>query len=101
MYKYFSPTCLMKVFTFITSCFLLIICLLTGITSNAFAQRTFASSTQTGSSSVLCLGCTVTSPGNAADGNLQTFSTLNVGVGVAASTWEELLFPGAPNTKVP
>lgn len=91
----------MKVFTFITSCFLLIICLLTGITSNAFAQRTFASSTKTGTSSVLCLGCTVTNPGNAADGNLQTFSTINVGVGVAASTWEELLFPGAPTTKVP
>ncbi|WCT10241.1 gliding motility-associated C-terminal domain-containing protein [Mucilaginibacter jinjuensis] len=91
----------MKVFTFITSCFLLIICLLTGITSNAVAQRTFASSTQTGSSSVLCLGCTVTNPGSAADGNLQTFSTLNVGVGVGASTWEELLFPGAPTTKVP
>jgi gliding motility-associated-like protein len=101
MYKFFLPTCLMKVFTFITSCFLLIICLLTGITSLAVAQRTFASSTQTGTSSILCLGCTVTNSGNAADGNLQTFSTLNVGVSVIASTWEELLFPGAPNTKVP
>ena len=91
----------MKVFTFITTCFLFIICILTGFTSKVVAQRTFASSTHTGTSSVLCLGCTVTNPGNAADGNLQTFSTINVGVGVAASTWEELLFPGAPNTKVP
>ncbi|NCD72142.1 gliding motility-associated C-terminal domain-containing protein [Mucilaginibacter agri] len=91
----------MKIFTFITFYFLLIICLLAGTVSQAVAQRTFASTTHTGSSSVLCLGCTVTNAGNAADGNLQTYSTLNVGVGVAASTWEELLFPGAPTTKVP
>jgi gliding motility-associated-like protein len=91
----------MKVFTFITWCFVLIICLITGITSNANAQRTFASTNSTGTSSLLCLGCTVTNPGNATDGNLQTFSIINVGVGVAAQTWEDLIFPGAPSTKVP
>jgi gliding motility-associated-like protein len=91
----------MKVFTFITSCFLLTFCLLTGISSNALAQHTFASTNLPGSAGLLCLNCSVTNPGNASDGNLQTFSTLNVSVGVAAQTWEDLIFPGAPTTKVP
>ncbi|OKS86593.1 gliding motility-associated C-terminal domain-containing protein [Mucilaginibacter polytrichastri] len=90
----------MKVFTLISWCFLLIICLITGTINNAVAQRTFASTTQTGSAGLLCVNCIVTSPGNAADGNLQTFSTLNVTLGLGAQTWEELLFPGAPATKV-
>jgi gliding motility-associated-like protein len=68
---------------------------------NVDAQRIYASSQKTGSSSILCLNCTVTNPANAADGNLQTASILNVGVGVAASTYQELVFAAKPAAGIP
>lgn len=88
----------MKKFTFCSK-YLFVFCLLLFGLTKAFAQRNYASSQRTSSASLLCLGCTVTNPANAADGNLQTYSTLNVTVGVAAQSWEEVIFPAA--TKVP
>jgi gliding motility-associated-like protein len=56
--------------------------------------RTYANAQQAGVGGLLCLGCSVTNPANASDGNLQTYSTLNVAVGVAAQTYQTLTFPG-------
>ncbi len=62
----------------------------------ANAQRIYASSQQPSAAALLCLGCVVTNPANAADGNLQTYSVLNVAVGVAASTYQDLIFSNKP-----
>src|ERR1700710_2797431 len=59
------------------------------------AQRIYAGNNATSASGLLCLGCTVTNPSNAADGNTETFSILNVAVGLAAQTNEDLIFTGA------
>lgn len=61
---------------------------------NPSGVRTYANAQQPGAGGLLCLGCTVTNPGNASDGNLQTYSTLNVTVGLAAQTYQTLTFPG-------
>ncbi|PTQ99530.1 gliding motility-associated-like protein [Mucilaginibacter yixingensis] len=62
--------------------------------SIVFGQRTYGSSTNTGATGFLCLGCTVSNASNAADGNPQTYATLNVTLGLAASTYEDVIFPG-------
>ncbi|GGH15836.1 gliding motility-associated C-terminal domain-containing protein [Mucilaginibacter phyllosphaerae] len=62
---------------------------------NIYAQRNFATTQQSSAASLLCLGCVVNNQGSAIDGNLQTYSTLNVTLGVAAVTYQELIFPGA------
>ncbi|WP_184544605.1 gliding motility-associated C-terminal domain-containing protein [Mucilaginibacter sp. FT3.2] len=72
-----------------------VLCLLLLLSSRLFAQHNFATTQNSGASSLLCLGCTVTNPANAVDGNLQTASTLNVTVGLLAATYQEMIFPGA------
>jgi len=65
------------------------------------AQHIFATGQSNGSTGI-CLGCSVSSPTNAHDSNLQSYSTLNVTVGIAATTYQTLIFPAAvaPNTPV-
>jgi len=66
--------------------------------STAFSvagQQIFANQQQTGRSGLFCVNCTVTDPANSADGNLQTYSTISVSVGLVAETWQEVVFPGA------
>ncbi|QJD96986.1 gliding motility-associated C-terminal domain-containing protein [Mucilaginibacter robiniae] len=89
----------MKIFT---SCFkyiLLVIVITLFTTFYATAQRTFAGNQQSGRSGLLCANCVVTGGVNAADGNLQTYSVLNVSVGLLAQTWQELIFTNT--SKVP
>lgn len=88
----------MKIFTLMNKCFILFIISLLTVLS-AFGQRNYATTQRTGANGILCVGCTVTNPGNAADGNTQTFSTLNVSVGLGSQTWQEMIFPAA--AKVP
>jgi hypothetical protein len=66
------------------------------------AQVTYATSQQTGDNGLLCVGCIVNNAPNAADANLQTYSTLNVIVGVAAAVHQDLIFSSqiAANTPV-
>src|ERR1700749_1529415 len=80
--------------------YVLPLCLLLISTFSSYAQRIYANNQRTGSAGLLCVNCTVTSPTNADDGNIETFSTLNVTVGLAASTWQELIFPGATATPI-
>jgi gliding motility-associated-like protein len=84
----------MKISTFFNRYILaVVLCLL--ITSiNAFAQRNYATTQRSGTSGI-CLGCTVTNPANAADGNVQTYSQVNLTVGLGAQSWQELIFPGS------
>jgi len=82
----------MKTFTLIYKHIALLCLLLLMFAANADAQRIYASGEDHGTSSVLCLGCTVTNPQYADDGNIETYSTLNIGVGVAANTYQELIF---------
>ncbi|WP_454803206.1 Ig-like domain-containing protein [Mucilaginibacter phyllosphaerae] len=84
----------MKTSTFFSR-YIALLLLLLFTSTNIYAQRNFATTQQSSSASLLCLLCTVTNQGAAIDGNLQTHSTLNVTVGVAASTYQELIFPGA------
>lgn len=80
----------------------ILVCLfLLAFTVKGQAQRTFASSQNTGSTGVLCLGCSVTNAANADDLNLETYSTLNVTVGLAATTYQELIFPSAVAANTP
>ena len=81
----------MKIFTCVAR-YVLILCLLLCFSLTSSAQRIYASSQDVGSSGLLCLNCTVTNPANAADGNVETYSTLNVTVGLAATTYQELIF---------
>lgn len=78
------------------------VCLMLIISARGYAQRIYASSQDVGATGLLCLNCTVTNPGNAADGNIETYSTLNVAVGVASSTYQDLIFSSkvAANTPV-
>lgn len=66
------------------------------------AQINYATNQQTGATGLLCLNCTVSNAANAADADLQTYSTLNVTVGLAAKTYQDLIFPAqiAANTPV-
>ncbi|MBL4674891.1 MAG: hypothetical protein JKY70_01585, partial [Mucilaginibacter sp.] len=93
----------MKTSTFFSR-WITVLLILLCTTLNVFAQRNFATTQQNGRSDVSCLGCVVDNAGLAVDGNLQTYSTLTVAVGVAASTYQELIFPGpakvAANTPV-
>ncbi|MES2808075.1 MAG: gliding motility-associated C-terminal domain-containing protein [Bacteroidota bacterium] len=77
---------------------LFIICLAPFVSQ---AQVIHANSQQTGAAGLLCLNCTVTNPANAADGNLQSFSVLNVTVGLAARTYQELIFPAQVAASTP
>ena len=88
----------MKTFTYFSRCVALLILLLIS-TVKIYAQRNYATTQQSSSASLLCLGCVVTDKSSSIDGNLQTHSTLNVTLGVLASTYQELIFPGA--SKVP
>ena len=81
----------MKTFTCVAR-YVLILCLLLFYALTSSAQRIYASSQDVGSTGLLCLGCNVTNQANAADGNVETYSTLNVTVGLAATTYQELIF---------
>ncbi|WP_183566772.1 gliding motility-associated C-terminal domain-containing protein [Mucilaginibacter sp. SP1R1] len=85
----------MKTFTFYSR-YIIVLCLLLCATSKIFGQRHFATTQQSGSTGLLCLGCVVTNQGNAVDGNLQSYSVLNVPVALLASTYQELIFPAGP-----
>ncbi|WP_461449492.1 Ig-like domain-containing protein [Mucilaginibacter sp.] len=92
----------MKSFTCVAR-YVLLLCLLLFATLNSNGQRIYASSQDNGATGLLCVGCTVNTPGNAADGNVETYSTLNVTVGLAAASYQELIFgttPVAANTPV-
>ena len=65
----------MKISTFYR--YLLVICLLLQTCLTTYAQRNYATSQDNGNAGI-CVGCGVITPANAADGNLETFSTLNV-----------------------
>jgi gliding motility-associated-like protein len=80
----------MKTFTLIRYLLVLFICL---SSTYLLAQRNYANTQQTGTTGILCVNCIVTSPGNAVDNSPQTFSTLNVVLGVAAQTYQDLIFP--------
>lgn len=84
----------MKIFTF--SRYLFITCLLLIASFSSYGQRNYASAQQSGTSGA-CLVCSVDNPANAADGNIETFSTLNVSLGALAQTYQELIFPVSGN----
>ncbi|MFD0751857.1 gliding motility-associated C-terminal domain-containing protein [Mucilaginibacter calamicampi] len=84
----------MKISTLATS-FIVAACLLLCTFLNGYAQRNYATTNRVGANGLLCLNCIVNNPNNASDGNPQTFSTINVAVGIAASTYQELIFPAA------
>ncbi|MBE9584847.1 gliding motility-associated C-terminal domain-containing protein [Mucilaginibacter sp. JRF] len=84
----------MGIYTFIIR-LLTLIFLLTLTTVSVNAQRIYANSQANGRAGVLCLNCQVTNPGNAVDGNPQTYSTIAVTVGLAASTYQDLIFTGS------
>jgi hypothetical protein len=88
----------MKTFTYFSRYVALLILLLFS-TVKIYGQRNYATTQQSSSASLLCLGCVVTDKSSSIDGDLQTHSTLNVTLGVLASTYQELIFPGA--SKVP
>ncbi len=83
----------MKTSTFFGK-YIALLCLLTFVSTSLFAQRKFATTQVSGSGGLLCLNCIVTNQANAVDGNLQTRSQLNVVLGVASQTYQELIFPG-------
>jgi gliding motility-associated-like protein len=93
----------MKFFTFYRYLRILYLLLFFVSVNSAFAQRNYATSQQNGTAGA-CLVCSVTTPANAADGNLQSFSTLNVSLGLLAQTYQVLIFPAsggvAANTPV-
>jgi gliding motility-associated-like protein len=85
----------MKIFTCVAR-YVLVLCLLLFLSLTSRAQRIYATSQDSGASGLLCINCTVSNGANAADGNVQTFSTINVTVGLAAKTYQELIFAGIP-----
>ncbi|RYE20454.1 MAG: hypothetical protein EOP51_17800, partial [Sphingobacteriales bacterium] len=95
----------MSIFNFISR-IIIVLCLLLVIASldKTYAQRIYANDERNGNAGLLCLGCVVNNPDNAADGNTQTFSVINVTVGLLAQTYQELIFTGvnkpAANTRV-
>lgn len=84
----------MKIFTFYR--YLIITCLLLIVSLWSYGQRNYATSQQSGSSGT-CLVCSVDNAARAADGNIESFSTLNVSLGAFAQTYQELIFPAASN----
>ncbi|RYZ98866.1 MAG: hypothetical protein EOP47_18265, partial [Sphingobacteriaceae bacterium] len=85
----------MSIFTFINRS-IIVLCLLMFTSSiKTYGQRIYANDERNGRAGLLCLGCVVNNPDNAADGNTQTFSVINVTVGLAAQTYQELIFTGA------
>lgn len=72
-----------------------------GTLSDCYAQRTYGSGQQTGATGVLCANCVVNNAANAADGNLQTFSTIRVTLGVLAQTYQEVIFSAPVGANVP
>jgi len=88
----------MKISTFVNR-YLIAPILFLLIFNQSYAQRNYATTQAKGTSGV-CLGCGVTNAANAADGNLQSFSVLNVAVGLlGGQAYQELIFPAA--NKVP
>ncbi|MBK0380470.1 gliding motility-associated C-terminal domain-containing protein [Mucilaginibacter segetis] len=83
----------MKNFSFLNR--YVLICLLIFYSASAFAQRNFATSQVSSNGGLLCVGCVVTNQSAAVDGNLQTASVLNVTLGIAAQTYQELIFPAS------
>jgi len=83
--------------------FAVVLFLLLFFSVNSFAQRIYATTQDNGLNGT-CVLCGVVNPSNAVDGNLQTFSTLTVTVGIGAQSYQELIFPttgGVPaNTPV-
>ncbi|RYU91397.1 gliding motility-associated C-terminal domain-containing protein [Mucilaginibacter terrigena] len=84
----------MKTSTFFSR-YIALLFLLLFSTVKIYGQRLYATTQASSSASLLCLGCVVTDKSQAIDGDFQTHSTLNVTVGVLASTYQELIFPGA------
>jgi gliding motility-associated-like protein len=72
---------------------IVLFCLLFFASFTTYGQINYANSQANGATGLLCLGCNVSNPTNSVDGNLQTFSTLNVTVGLAAKTYQEMIFP--------
>lgn len=88
----------MRIFTFCLKYTLLLgITLFSALYVNA--QQIIANNQQAGRSGLVCLNCTINNSSNAADGDLQSYSTLNVSLGILAQTWQEVIFPGTD--KVP
>jgi gliding motility-associated-like protein len=69
-------------------------------TQKIYAQRNYATSQNSGASGV-CLICNVTGDGNAADGNLQTFSIISVSLGALAETHQSVIFPASVPANTP
>jgi hypothetical protein len=84
----------MKISTFITRYIIAFVLCLSLFIVNAFGQRNYATNQRTGTNGI-CLFCSPNNAANAADGNVQTFSQLNVTVGLGAQSWQELIFPGS------
>ncbi|MCC8408224.1 gliding motility-associated C-terminal domain-containing protein [Mucilaginibacter sp. UR6-1] len=84
----------MRIFTFIGRCSF-ILCLLLFSSYKIRAQRIYADDQRNGREGLLCANCIVQNAGNAVDGNPQTYSVINVAVGLAASTYQELIFTGS------
>ncbi|SMC77525.1 Ig-like domain-containing protein [Pedobacter africanus] len=61
----------------------------TGVSCNA------ANSQESGVNGLACLVCAVNNPTGAVDNDPATFSTINLGVGVGATGYQRLIFPGA------
>ena len=85
----------MKTFTCVAR-YVLTLCLLLFSFLNSNAQRIYATSQDAGASGLLCVNCTVSNPGNSVDASVETYSTINVTVGLAAETYQELIFSSAP-----
>ncbi|RVU00455.1 gliding motility-associated C-terminal domain-containing protein [Mucilaginibacter limnophilus] len=82
----------------------ILLCLLLFTSIKSYAQRIYANEQDNGRSGLVCVNCVVNDASNAADGNPQTRSQINVVVGVGAQTWQEVIFSGpvkpAANTPV-
>jgi hypothetical protein len=72
---------------------LLAISLIVSVNDLGHSQRTFANS-QTTSTSGACVGSSISNPGNAADGNYNTYSTITMAVGVGCTISQTLIYPG-------
>jgi gliding motility-associated-like protein len=70
---------------------LLLLLLLSSV--KIYAQRNYATTQASSSANLLCVDCVVDNKSSAIDANLQTYSTINVPVGLLASTYQELIFP--------
>jgi gliding motility-associated-like protein len=89
----------MRIFTFYRY-LAAFVCLLLITPQKIYAQRIYSSNQDSGSSGV-CLICNVADGANAADGNLQTYSTINVSLGALAETHQSLIFPAMVPANTP